>query len=155
MKKGALIILESTTYPGTTEDVVYPIFRSKGFTAGKDLFIAFSPERVDPGNNHYDTSNTPKVTGGITDKCGQLSELFYSLVLDASVFRVSSPKAAEMEKILENTFRNINIALVNEMALLCNRMDINIWEVIEAASTKPYGFMPFYPGPGIEDTVYP
>jgi len=149
VKKGAMIILESTTYPGTTEEVVAPIFKERGFSPGDDIFIAFSPERVDPGNTDYNTGNTPKVVGGLTKDCGELSGLFYRSVLKARVFIVSSPKVAEMEKILENTFRNINIGLMNEMSILCHRMGIDIWEVIEAASTKPYGFMPFYPGPGI------
>ena len=148
-KKGVLVILESTTYPGTTEEVVAPLFLKKGFTPGEDLFLAFSPERVDPGNSVYKTANTPKIVGGMTRDCNELSSLFYQAILDAPVTTVSSPKVAEMEKILENTFRNINIGLVNEMAILCYKMGIDIWEVIGAAATKPYGFMPFYPGPGI------
>lgn len=148
-RKGALVILESTTYPGTTEEVVAPIFRKQGFTVGEDLYLAFSPERVDPGNPVYKTANTPKIVGGMSDACSELSSLFYTSVLDAPVTTVSSPKVAEMEKILENTFRNINIGLVNEMAILCDKMGIDIWEVIRAASTKPYGYMTFYPGPGI------
>ncbi|MBN2725748.1 nucleotide sugar dehydrogenase [Candidatus Mcinerneyibacteriota bacterium] len=148
-RKGALVILESTTYPGTTEEVVAPIFRKQGFTVGEDLYLAFSPERVDPGNPVYKTANTPKIVGGMSDSCSELSSLFYTSVLDAPVTTVSSPKVAEMEKILENTFRNINIGLVNEMAILCDKMGIDIWEVIRAASTKPYGYMTFYPGPGI------
>ena len=149
VKKGTLIILESTTYPGTTEEVVAPIFEKKGLAPGKDYFLSFSPERVDPGNDIYKTKNTPKVVGGMTRSCNRVTEAFYSAILDAPVTAVSSPKTAEMEKILENTFRNINIGLINEMAILCYKMGIDIWEVIEAASTKPYGFMPFYPGPGI------
>ena len=148
-RKGILVILESTTYPGTTEEVVAPIFMKKGFKPGEDLFLAFSPERVDPGNSVYKTANTPKIVGGMTRSCNELSTRFYKAILDAPVTTVSSPKVAEMEKILENAFRNINIGLVNEMAILCYKMGIDIWEVIRAASTKPYGFMPFYPGPGI------
>lgn len=147
--KGMLVVLESTTYPGTTEEVLAPLFADQGFVVGEDLFLAFSPERVDPGNRQYNTKNTPKVVGGMTPACTQLAAALYEQVLDSEVFQASSPKVAEMEKLLENTFRNINIALANEMALLCNRMDIPIWEVIDAAATKPYGFMPFYPGPGL------
>jgi len=149
LKKGMLVILESTTYPGTTEEVIKPILEEKGFTCGVDIFLAFSPERVDPGNKHYNTKNTPKVVGGCTPACTELAGMLYRSVLEGDVMEVSSPAVAEMEKILENTFRNINIALVNEMALLCNRMGIDVWEVIDAAKTKPYGFMPFYPGPGL------
>jgi UDP-N-acetyl-D-glucosamine dehydrogenase len=144
-----LVILESTTYPGTTKEILAPAFAEKGFKIGENFFIAFSPERVDPGNKTYKTANTPKVVGGITEKCNQLSKEFYHAVLDAPIHLVSSPAVAEMEKIYENTFRNINIALANEMTILCERMGLNMWEVIEAAKTKPYGFMAFYPGPGI------
>lgn len=146
---GMLIILESTTYPGTTEEVIQPLLEETGLRCGQDFFLAFSPERVDPGNKHYKTKNTPKVVGGVTSRCTELAACLYENVLDSEVTRVSSPKVAEMEKILENTFRNINIALANEMAILCHKMGIDVWEVIEAASTKPYGFMPFYPGPGL------
>jgi len=149
IKKDTLVILESTTYPGTTEEIVKPILEESGLKVGKDIFLSFSPERVDPGNKKYNTKNTPKVVGGITDKCNEISRLFYEKILVSDIHMVSSPKVAEMEKIFENTFRNINIGLVNEMAILCNKMDIDVWEVIEAASTKPYGFMSFYPGPGI------
>lgn len=149
MRKGTLVILESTTYPGTTEEIVKPILEKTGMICGKDFFLAFSPERVDPGNKQYNTKNTPKVIGGVTSACSLLAEMLYSNVLDGDVHVVSSPKVAEMEKILENTFRNINIALANEMAILCNKMGIDVWEVIEAAKTKPYGFMAFYPGPGL------
>ena len=149
ISRGSLVVLESTTYPGTTREILLSTFQKKGFKVGKDIFIAFSPERVDPGNDKYKTANTPKVVGGITENCNKVSKLFYESILDASVFLVSSPEIAEMEKIYENTFRNINIALANEMTILCNRMGIDIWEVIEAAKTKPYGFMAFYPGPGI------
>lgn len=146
---GMLIVLESTSYPGTTEEVMQPVFQEKGFTIGKDLFLAFSPERVDPGNRQYNLRNTPKVVSGVTPACLELAALLYKNVLEAEPFRVSSPKVAEMEKIYENTFRNINIALANEMAVLCRQMGIDVWEVIEAAKTKPYGFMAFYPGPGL------
>lgn len=149
MKKGTLVILESTTYPGTTEEVVQPILEQGGFKCGTDFYLAFSPERVDPGNKHYNTKNTPKVVGGVTEQCTELAQILYTNVLEGEVHVVSSPKVAEMEKILENTFRNINIALANEMAILCDKMGIDIWEVIEAAKTKPYGFMAFYPGPGL------
>ncbi|WP_039766524.1 nucleotide sugar dehydrogenase [Caldicellulosiruptor sp. F32] len=149
LHKGMLVVLESTTYPGTTEEVVKPILEESGLVCGQDFFLAFSPERVDPGNKVYNTKNTPKVVGGITPTCTEIAARLYENVLEGEVFRVSSPKVAEMEKILENTFRNINIALVNEMAILCERMNIDIWEVIEAAKTKPYGFMAFYPGPGL------
>lgn len=149
IKKDTLLVLESTTYPGTTREIVTPEIEKRGFVVGEDIFVAFSPERVDPGNQEYKTDNTPKVVGGMTKKCNEISEMFYKSVLKAEVFLVSSPEVAEMEKIYENTFRNINIALANEMTVLCERMGIDIWEVIEAASTKPYGFMPFYPGPGI------
>ncbi|MCK9328525.1 MAG: nucleotide sugar dehydrogenase [Candidatus Cloacimonetes bacterium] len=144
-----LMVLESTTYPGTTEELLVPPIKSKGFIVGKDVFIAFSPERVDPGNESYKTANTPKVVGGVTEDCNLVAKAFYESILDASVFLVSSPAVAEMEKIYENTFRNINIALANEMTILCERMGISHWEVIEAAKTKPYGFMAFYPGPGV------
>jgi UDP-N-acetyl-D-glucosamine dehydrogenase len=143
-----LVILESTTYPGTTEEVLKPIFEKKGYKCGKDLFLAFSPERVDPGNKYYNTKNTPKVVGGCTKDCTEIATILYENVLDSDILQVSSPSVAEMEKIFENTFRNINIALANEMAILCNRMNIDVWEVIDAAKTKPYGFMAFYPGPG-------
>ena len=149
VSKNTLIVLESTTYPGTTREILVPVFTEKGFTVGEDIFIAFSPERVDPGNKTYKTGNTPKIVGGVTENCNKVAELFYNSVLDAPVHLVKSPEVAEMEKIYENTFRNINIALANEMTILCNRMGIDIWEVIDAAKTKPYGFMAFYPGPGI------
>lgn len=149
VSKDTLVILESTTYPGTTEEILSPAFEQKGFKVGEDIFVAFSPERVDPGNKDYKTNNTPKVVGGMTEKCNRISEIFYRAVLDAPIHLVSSPAVAEMEKIYENTFRNINIALANEMTILCERMGLDVWEVIEAAKTKPYGFMAFYPGPGI------
>ncbi len=144
-----LVVLESTTYPGTTEEVVLPILEESGLKVGKDFFLAFSPERVDPGNKRFKTKNTPKVVGGVTPECTRHAKALYENVLEAPVHVVSSPKAAEMTKILENTFRIVNIALINEMAIVASRMGINIWEVIEAAATKPFGFMPFYPGPGV------
>lgn len=149
LRPGILVVLESTTYPGTTEEVVKPILESTGLICGKDFFLAYSPERVDPGNKLYNTKNTPKVVGGVTAGCTEVAATLYEQVLESTVHRVSSPAVAEMEKIYENTFRNINIALANEMAILCNRMGIDIWEVIDAAKTKPYGFMAFYPGPGL------
>jgi UDP-N-acetyl-D-glucosamine dehydrogenase len=149
LHRGMLVVLESTTYPGTTEEVVKPILESTGLECGNDFYLAFSPERVDPGNKVYNTKNTPKVVGGVTSDCTEVAAALYNNVLENEVFRASSPKVAEMEKILENTFRNVNIALANEMAIICGKMGIDIWEVIEAAKTKPYGFMPFYPGPGV------
>jgi UDP-N-acetyl-D-glucosamine dehydrogenase len=145
---GMLIILESTTYPGTTEELLRPMFEKSGLRAGQDFFLCFSPERVDPGNPKYQTANIPKVVGGATAACTEMGRLFYSQTL-STVVPVSSTQVAEMVKLLENTFRMINIGLVNEMALMCDRMGINVWEVIEAAATKPFGFMPFYPGPGL------
>jgi UDP-N-acetyl-D-glucosamine dehydrogenase len=144
-----LVVLESTTYPGTTEEIVLPILEANGLQCGQDFFLAFSPERVDPGNKQFHTKNTPKVVGGVTRRCTKIAAALYGQVLEGEICQVSSPKVAEMEKILENTFRNINIALANEMAILCHKMGIDIWEVIDAAKTKPYGFMPFYPGPGL------
>ncbi|EMI09527.1 nucleotide sugar dehydrogenase [Anoxybacillus gonensis] len=149
LHKGMLVVLESTTYPGTTEEVLKPILESTGLTCGEDFFLAYSPERVDPGNKFYNTKNTPKVVGGVTPTCTAVAGELYKNVLEGDVHLVSSPAVAEMEKILENTFRHINIALANEMAILCNRMGIDVWEVIDAAATKPYGFMAFYPGPGL------
>lgn len=149
LRKGMLIVLESTTYPGTTEEIVKPILESKGLRCGEDFFLAFSPERVDPGNKQFNIKNTPKIVGGITPRCTELAAMLYEIILKNFVYRVSSPSVAEMEKILENTFRNINIGIVNEMAILCEKMGLDIWEVIEAAKTKPYGFMSFYPGPGL------
>jgi len=146
---GMLVVLESTTYPGTTEEEVKPILESTGLKCGTDFFLAFSPERVDPGNKLYNAKKTPKVVGGVTPVCTKVAATLYSNVLQSDVFEVSSPKVAELEKLYENTFRNVNIALANELALICDRMGISVWEVIEAASTKPYGFMAFYPGPGL------
>ncbi len=145
---GKLVILESTTYPGTTDELVLPMLEASGGRVGEDFFLCFSPERVDPGNPQYQTANIPKVVGGITPACTQLGALFYAQALE-KVVSVSSTSVAEMVKLLENTFRMINIGLVNEMALMCDRMGINVWEVIDAAATKPFGFMPFYPGPGL------
>ena len=145
---GMLVILESTTYPGTTEEVLLPILEKQGMKAGTDFFLCFSPERVDPGNPRYQTKNIPKVVGGVTPACTEMGALFYSQALE-NVVPVSSTSVAEMVKLLENTFRMINIGLVNEMALMCDRIGINVWEVIDAAATKPFGFMPFYPGPGL------
>jgi UDP-N-acetyl-D-glucosamine dehydrogenase len=149
LSPGKLIILESTTYPGTTDELVLAKLESaSGLKVGVDFFLCFSPERVDPGNPRYHTRNIPKVVGGITPACTEMGKLFYSQALD-TVVPVSSTRVAEMVKLLENTFRMINIGLVNEMALMCDRMGINVWEVIDAAATKPFGFMPFYPGPGL------
>ena len=145
---GMLVILESTTYPGTTDELVLPMLEQGGLKVGKDFFLCFSPERVDPGNPKYNTSNIPKVVGGVTPACSEMGRLFYSQALQ-QVVAVSSTQVAEMVKLLENTFRMINIGLANEMALMCDRMGINVWEVIEAAATKPFGFMPFFPGPGL------
>lgn len=149
MHKGILIVLESTTYPGTTEELLKPIFESTGLKCGEDFYLAFSPERVDPGNLIYKTKNTPKVVGGVTPKCTEVAAALYEAILEAPIKQVSSPAIAEMEKILENTYRNVNIGLINELAMLCDKMNINIWEVIEAAKSKPYGFQAFYPGPGL------
>jgi len=149
MHKDMLIILESTTYPGTTEELLKPILEKSGLKCGVDFYLAFSPERVDPGNAFYKTKNTPKVVGGITKECTEMAALLYESILEAPVHKVSSPAVAEMEKILENTYRNVNIGLINELAILCNKMNINIWEVIDAAKSKPYGFQAFYPGPGL------
>jgi UDP-N-acetyl-D-glucosamine dehydrogenase len=148
LKKGALVILESTTYPGTTEEAVQPILESGGRKVGEDFFLCFSPERVDPGNERFGTRQIPKVIGGVTAACTELGAAYYGRVMD-TVVPVSSTRVAEMVKLLENTFRMINIGLANEMALMCDRMGIDVWEVIEAAATKPFGFMPFYPGPGL------
>src|SRR5271157_701981 len=145
---GMLIILESTTYPGTTDELVLPMLEKSGLKVGRDFFLCFSPERVDPGNPLYQTANIPKVVGGCTAACTEMARLFYAQALD-SVVPVSSTQVAEMVKLLENTFRMINIGLANEMALMCDRMGIDVWEVIDAAATKPFGFMPFYPGPGL------
>lgn len=150
LKRGTMVVLESTTYPGTTEELLKPILEEgSGLKCGTDFYLGFSPERVDPGNLIYKTSNTPKVVGAIGDEAVEVIASVYRAILEGEVHTVSSPAVAEMEKILENTYRNINIGLINEMAILCNRMGINIWEVIDAAKTKPYGFQAFYPGPGL------
>lgn len=150
LHQGMLIVLESTTYPGTTEEVIKPILENgSGLKCGKDFFLAFSPERIDPGNTWYKVRNTPKVVGGVTTDCTEVAVSLYKMIIKGRVYPVSSPKIAEMEKIYENVFRYTNIALANEMSILCHKMNIDFWEVIEAAKTKPYGFMPFYPGPGI------
>ncbi|MFZ2462500.1 MAG: nucleotide sugar dehydrogenase [Caldibacillus thermoamylovorans] len=149
MHKDMLIVLESTTYPGTTEELLKPILETSGLKCGVDFYLAFSPERVDPGNLMYKTKNTPKVVGGVTPQCTDVAAALYESILEAPVHRVSSPAIAEMEKILENTYRNVNIGLVNELAILSNKMGINFWEVVDAAKTKPYGFQAFYPGPGL------
>jgi len=150
LKRGTIVVLESTTYPGTTEELLLPILEEgSGLKCGQDFYLAFSPERVDPGNLIYKTKNTPKVVGGVGKDSTEIAAAMYRAVLNSDVFEVSSPKVAEMEKILENTYRNINIALANEMAIICHKMGINVWEVIEAAKTKPYGFQAFYPGPGV------
>jgi len=148
LKKGHMVILESTTYPGTTEELVLPKLESTGLKVGKDIFLAFSPERVDPGNQKYQTKNTPKVLGGCTEECIKIGQMIYELAID-NIITVSSPTCAEMVKLLENTFRAVNIGMANEVALMCNKLGIDSWEVIEAAATKPFGFMPFYPGPGL------
>lgn len=144
-----LLVLESTTYPGTTEEVILPQLQKRGFSVGKDYYLAFSPERVDPGNHQYKVKNTPKVVGGVTPACTEAAKALYETIVESEVFAVSSPRVAEMTKLLENIFRIVNVSLVNEMAMLCHRMGIDIWEVVEAAKTKPFGFMPFYPGPGM------
>lgn len=150
LRRGSIVVLESTTYPGTTEELLRPILEEgSGLKCGEDFYLGFSPERVDPGNAVYKTSNTPKVVGAIGEDAAEVISMVYRAILDGDVHTVSSPAVAEMEKILENTYRNVNIGLVNELAILCNRMGINIWEVVDAAKTKPYGFQAFYPGPGL------
>jgi len=148
LRKGQLVILESTTYPGTTREVVFPVFESTGLKIGKDYFLSFSPERVDPGSKQFTIKNTPKVVGGMEPKSTKLAATLYSNVSD-KVVEVSTPEAAEMDKVFENVFRSVNIAMANELAMLCEKMNISVWEVIKAASSKPFGFMPFYPGPGV------
>jgi UDP-N-acetyl-D-glucosamine dehydrogenase len=148
LQPGQLVALESTTYPGTTREVMLPILERSGLKAGADFYLAFSPERVDPGSKNYNIKNTPKVVGGIDSKSTKVAELLYRQVADV-VVPVSSPEVAEMTKVFENVFRNVNIALVNELTLLCDKMGISVWEVIDSAATKPFGYMPFYPGPGI------
>ena len=150
LKKGTMVVLESTTYPGTTEELIRPLLEDgSGLKCGEDFYLGFSPERVDPGNLLYKTKNTPKVVGAIGKDATEVIAKMYRHVLEGDVYEVSSPAVAEMEKILENTYRNINIGLVNELAILCHKMDISMWEVVDAAKTKPYGFQAFYPGPGL------
>ncbi|HLE70480.1 MAG TPA: nucleotide sugar dehydrogenase, partial [Vicinamibacteria bacterium] len=148
LKPGQLVVLESTTYPGTTEELIRPILEREGLEVGKDFFLAFSPERVDPGNKTWNTRNTPKIIGGTTPACRDVALALYSHAV-SEVIPVSSTRAAEMVKLLENTFRSVNIGLVNEVALMCDRLGVDVWEVIDAAASKPFGFMPFYPGPGL------
>ncbi len=148
LRPGMLIVLESTTYPGTTTEVVLPRMLSNGFTAGKDVFVAFSPERIDPANPTYGVRNTPKVIGGVTPSCTEVAMALYSTVVEHMV-PVSSTQAAEMVKLLENTFRAVNIGLINEITIMCDKLGVDVWEVIAAAKTKPFGYMPFYPGPGL------
>ena len=148
VRAGVLVVLESTTYPGTTREVVLPALTNRGLTVGKDVFIAFSPERVDPGNPVYHTKNTPKVVGGITPACTEIASALYASCID-TIVPVSSTEAAELVKLLENTFRSVNIGMVNEMAIVCDKLGVDVWEVIDAAATKPFGFMKFTPGPGI------
>jgi UDP-N-acetyl-D-glucosamine dehydrogenase len=148
LHRGQLVILESTTYPGTTEELLLPRLQETGLRVGRDFFLAFSPERVDPGNRQWNTRNIPKVVGGVTPTCTRVAQALYEAVVE-KVVPVSSTRVAEMVKLLENTFRSVNIGLVNELALMCERMGIDVWEVIDAAATKPFGFMPFYPGPGL------
>jgi UDP-N-acetyl-D-glucosamine dehydrogenase len=148
LRPGQLIILESTTYPGTTEELVLPVLEARGLKVGVDFFLAYSPERVDPGNEKFSTKGIPKVLGGVTPRCAELAILLYGSAMK-TIVPVSSTRVAEMVKLLENTFRSVNIALVNEIALMCSHMNIDVWEVIKGASSKPFGFMPFYPGPGL------
>ena len=148
LRQGQLVILESTTYPGTTEEVAQPALEAGGLKVGRDFYLAFSPERVDPGNQTYTTKNIPKVVGGIDEVSTDLAAALYGKVVE-KVIKVANTRVAEMVKLLENTFRAVNIGLVNEIALMCHRLDIDVWEVIDAAGTKPFGFMPFYPGPGL------
>jgi len=148
LRPGQIVVLESTTYPGTTEELLLPILEEGGLKVGESFFLAFSPERVDPGNARFGTRNTPKIIGGVTPACRRVAQALYARAVD-TVIPVSSPRAAEMVKLLENTFRSVNIGLVNEVALMCDRLGMDVWEVIDAAATKPFGFMAFYPGPGL------
>ncbi|HTO12516.1 MAG TPA: nucleotide sugar dehydrogenase [Candidatus Binatia bacterium] len=147
IRPGQLVVLESTTYPGTTQEILLPRFEARGIVAGEDFFLAFSPERIDPGNTRYTLRDIPKVVGGLTEACGELVATLYGRI--TTVVPVSSPETAEMVKLFENTFRSVNIALVNEFAIMCRKLGISVWEVVAAAATKPFGFMPFYPGPGL------
>ena len=148
LRMGQLVVLESTTYPGTTEELILPMLAERGLEVGRSFFLAFSPERVDPGNPRYNTHNTPKIIGGVTPTCTHVARTLYERAVE-TIIPVSSTRTAEMVKLLENTFRSVNIGLVNEVALMCRRLDVDAWEVIEAAASKPFGFMPFYPGPGL------
>jgi UDP-N-acetyl-D-glucosamine dehydrogenase len=148
MSPGRLVVLESTTYPGTTDELVRPLLEASGFNAGRDFLLAFSPERIDPGNEEFTFSNTPKVVGGHTREATAAAALFHEQLVEKVVV-VSSCRAAELSKLLENTFRHVNVALVNEIAMLSHEMGIDVWEVLDAAATKPFGYMPFYPGPGV------
>jgi len=148
LKKGQLVVLESTTYPGTTEEIVLPELEKSGLKVGKDFFLAFSPERIDPGNLKFNLKNTPKIVGGITSNCTEMAVSLYSTIVN-KVIPVSSTQAAEMVKLLENTFRAVNIGLVNEIALMADKLNLDVWEIIDAAASKPFGFLPFYPGPGL------
>jgi len=148
IRRGQLVVLESTTYPGTTQEILLPRFQARGLRAGEDFFLAFSPERIDPGNRRYTLREIPKVVGGLTPACRELAATLYARIT-RQVVPVSGPETAEMVKLFENTFRSVNIALVNEFAIMCRRLGISVWEVIGAAATKPFGFMPFYPGPGL------
>ena len=148
LREGQLVVLESTTYPGTTEELILPLLHERGFKVGEQFFLAFSPERVDPGNPRFNTRNTPKIIGGMTPVCTRVAQALYSRAID-TLLPVSSTRTAEMVKLLENTFRSVNIGLVNEVALMCGRLGVDVWEVIDAAASKPFGFMPFYPGPGL------
>ncbi len=148
-RAGQLVMLESTTYPGTTDEVLVPYFRSTGLEPGRDLYVAFAPERIDPGNQTHGLMNTPRVVGGVTATCTDLAAAFLETVIEAPVHRVSSPRVAELTKLIENVFRVVNVSLMNELAQMSDQMGVDLWEAIEAASTKPYGYMPFYPGPGV------
>jgi UDP-N-acetyl-D-glucosamine dehydrogenase len=154
LRAGQLIVLESTSYPGTTEEIVRPVLEEHGFTVGRDIFLAFAPERVNPGDAVFGTRNTPKLVGGVTPACSELAAALYATIVD-DVVPVSSPMVAEMAKLLENTFRQVNVAFANEMALICERLGIDVWEVIAASATKPFGFMPFFPGPGLGGPCIP
>ena len=148
LRPGQLVVLESTTYPGTTEELILPLLQERGLKVGESFFLAFSPERVDPGNPKFHTKNTPKIIGGVTPTCTRVAQALYRKAIE-TVIPVSSTQTAEMVKLLENTFRSVNIGLVNELVIMCDRLDVDVWEVIDAAATKPFGFMPFYPGPGL------
>ena len=154
LRPGQVIVLESTSYPGTTEEILLPVVAQSGLTVGTDIFVAFAPERVNPGDTKYDTRNTPKLIGGVTPACGEAAAALYRTIVD-EVHVVSSPRVAEMAKLMENTFRQVNIAFANEMAVVCEHLGIDIWETIEAAATKPFGYLPFFPGPGLGGPCIP